>query len=98
MYGNATELLQATEKNKSKWVADFLKFNYFNIINIHDINNKNIAYYILFYFVIKKQSIDIELITKIKRSYYIELMEDDKNKINLLLKQLKNYCEEELKC
>ena len=63
-----------------------------------DIKSKKIAYYILFYFVAKKQTIDVELITKIKRSYYIELMEDDKNKINLLLNQLKNYCEEELKC
>lgn len=98
LYGNATELLQATEKNKFKWIADFLKFNYFNIIDIHDIKSKSIAYYILFYFVIKKQQIDVELITKIKRSRYIKLVEDDKNKINLLLNQLKNYCEEELKC
>ena len=80
------------------WVTDFLKFNYCNIINVNGIKNKKIAYYILFYFVAKKQTIDVELITKIKRSYYIELMKDDKNKINLLLKQLKNYCEEELKC
>ena len=98
LYGNATELQQVTEKNKFKWVADFLKFNYCNIINVNDIKNKKIAYYILFYFVAKKQTIDVELITKIKRSYYIKLSEDDKNKINLLLKQLKNYCEEELKC
>ena len=98
LYGNATELLQAAEKNKFMWVTDFLKFNYYNIININDIKSKKIAYYILFYFVVKKQTIDVELITKIKRSYYIELTEDDKNKINLLLKQLKNYCEEELKC
>ena len=98
MYGNAAELLQATEKNKFKWVADFLKFNYFNITNIMDISNKNIAYYILFYFVAKKQTIDVELITKIKRSYYIKLSEDTKNKINSLLKLLKDYCEEELKC
>ena len=98
LYGNATELLQAVEKNKFRWVIDFLKFNYYNIINVNDIKSKKIAYYILFYFVAKKQIIDVELITKIKRSYYIELMEDDKNKINLLLKQLKNYCEEELKC
>ena len=98
LYGNATELLQVAEKNKLMWVTDFLKFNYYNIININDIKNKKIAYYILFYFVAKKQTIDVELITKIKRSYYIELMEDDKNKINLLLNQLKNYCEEELKC
>ena len=98
LYGNATELLQAAEKNKLMWVTDFLKFNYYNIININDIKSKKIAYYILFYFVAKKQTIDVELITKIKRSYYIELMEDDKNKINLLLNQLKNYCEEELKC
>ena len=90
--------MQAAEKNKLMWVTDFLKFNYYNIININDIKSKKIAYYILFYFVAKKQTIDVELITKIKRSYYIELMEDDKNKINLLLKQLKNYCEEELKC
>ena len=98
LYGDATELLQAAEKNKLMWVTDFLKFNYCNIINVNGIKNKKIAYYILFYFVAKKQTIDVELITKIKRSYYIELMEDDKNKINLLLKQLKNYCEEELKC
>ena len=98
LYGNATELLRVAEKNKFKWIADFLKFNYYNITNIHDIGNKNIAYYILFYFVIKKQPIDVELITKIKRSHYIKLAEADKNKINLLLKQLKNYCEEELKC
>ena len=98
LYGDATELLQVAEKNKLMWVTDFLKFNYYNIINVNDIKNKKIAYYILFYFVAKKQIIDVELITKIKRSYYIELMEDDKNKINLLLKQLKNYCEEELKC
>ena len=98
LYGNATELLQVAEKNKLMWVTDFLKFNYYNIININNIKNKKIAYYILFYFVAKKQTIDVELITKIKRSYYIELMEDDKNKINLLLNQLKNYCEEELKC
>ena len=98
LYGNATELLQAAEKNKFRWVIDFLKFNYCNVINVNDIKNKKIAYYILFYFVAKKQTIDVELITKIKRSYYIKLSEDDKNKINLLLKQLKNYCEEELKC
>ena len=90
--------MQVAEKNKLMWVTDFLKFNYYNIININDIKNKKIAYYILFYFVAKKQTIDVELITKIKRSYYIELMEDDKNKINLLLNQLKNYCDEELKC
>ena len=98
LYGKATELLQAAEKNKFRWVEDFLKFNYCNVINVNDIKNKKIAYYILFYFVAKKQTIDVELITKIKRSYYIKLSEDDKNKINLLLKQLKNYCEEELKC
>ena len=80
------------------WVTDFLKFNYCNIINVNDIKNKKIAYYILFYFVAKKQTINVELITKLKRSYYIELMEDEKNKINSLLKLLKNYCEEELKC
>ena len=98
LYGNATELLRATEKNKFKWVIDFLKFNYYNFINVNNIKSKKIAYYILFYFVVKKQPVDVELITKIKRSYYIELMKDDKNKINLLLKQLKNYCDEELKC
>ncbi len=98
LYGNATELLQAAEKNKFRWVIDFLKFNYCNVINVNNIKNKKIAYYILFYFVAKKQTIDVELIAKIKRSYYIELMEDDKNKINLLLNQLKNYCEGELKC
>ena len=98
LFGNANKLLRATEKNKFKWIADFLRFNYCNITNVNDIKSKNIAYYILFYFVIKKQPIDVELITKIKRSHYIKLAEDDKNKINLLLNQLKNYCEEELKC
>ena len=98
LYGNATELLRAAEKNKFKWVIDFLKFNYYNFINVNNIKSKKIAYYILFYFVVKKQPVDVELITKIKRSYYIELMKDDKSKINLLLKQLKNYCDEELKC